>query len=506
MRQAVWVEEADEVDEHGRRAIHAALLRRSPVRAGPGAICSTAAAITSGRATAVEAVTEALRRIAERDTGIDAVIALRADAALAEARESDVQRRRSGRPPGVLEGVPVLVKDLEDVAGMPTRRGSKMFADAAPAIADEVVPALLRRAGAIIVGKTNLPEFATEGYTDNLLDGPTRNPWNPAYSPGGSSGGSAAALSAGMVPIATATDGGGSVRIPAAMCGLVGLKPTHGAVGRWPVPDWIDLSTYGSMATTVDDLRLLLSLMVGRLDGDPTTAPAPWDLRETAGARPSHILIAERTSPLGPLPSTVREAFHTAAQQFASLWDVPVMTLAPEEVFHGLGDPDLDWFTLATADHANALGRDQLPLWLDRMHPAAAAFMELGLAVDIDAYIAARRRRALYTRRLDALLGADGLLLTPTIAVESWLADGRLTADAGPAMLPPEAYSTAVQNLTGHPAMTIPAGRFASGLPFGLQVTAGRWRDDLLLDVASEWESRHPWPRTAPGFDEFTIG
>lgn len=482
------------------------MLHRDPMTAGPGAIRSTAAAIASGRATAVEAVTEALRRIAERDTALGAVIAIRAEEALAEARESDAQRQRADRSPGALEGVPVLVKDLEDVAGMPTRRGSLVFADAAPAMADEVVPALLRRAGAIVVGKTNLPEFATEGFTDNLLDGPTGNPWNAAYSPGGSSGGSAAALSAGMVPIATATDGGGSVRIPAAMCGLVGLKPTHGAVGRWPVPDWIDLSTYGPMATTVDDLRLLLSLMVGRLDGDPTTAPAPWDPRQTAGSRPSHIVIAERTSPFGPLPVTVHEAFHAAAQQFASLWGVPVTSISPEEVFGGLGDPDLDWFTLATAEHVNAMGRDQVPLWLDRMHPATAAFMELGLTVGIDAYISARRRRALYTRRLDALLGADGLLLTPTIAVEGWLADGRLTADAEPAMLPPEAYSTAVQNLTGHPAMTIPAGRFASGLPFGLQITAGRWRDALLLDVASEWESRHPWPRTAPGFDEFALG
>ena len=105
-------------------------------------------------------------------------------------------------------------------------------------------------AGAVVVGKSNLPEFATEGYTDNLIFGVTRNPWQPDYSPGGSSGGSAAALASGMVPIATATDGGGSIRIPAAFCGLVGLKPTHGIIGRWPVPDWIDMSTEGPFATS----------------------------------------------------------------------------------------------------------------------------------------------------------------------------------------------------------------------------------------------------------------
>lgn len=403
--------------------------------------------------------------------------------------------------------MPVLVKDLEDVAGMPTRRGSLMFADAAPAQHDEVVPALLRAAGAIIVGKTNLPEVATEGFTDNLLDGPTRNPWSTDYSPGGSSGGSAAAISAGMVPIATATDGGGSVRIPASMCGLVGLKPTHGAIGRWPVPDWIDLSTYGPMATTVDDLRLLMSLMTGMVDGDPESSPAPWDLARSGGpVSPTHIVIAERTSPLGPLPAAVAEAFHAAASEFTSMLGLPVTHLAPEDVFDGLGDPDLDWFTIATADHVNALGRDRVAQWLDRLHPATADFMRMGLAVDVDEYLSARRRRAGYTRRLDELLGRDGLLLTPTVAVEGWLADGRLTSDADPGLLPPEVYSTAVHNLTGHPAITLPAGRYASGIPYGLQVAAARWRDDLLLDIAQTWELHHPWPRTAPGFDEFDIG
>ena len=472
----------------------------------PGAISATSAAIASGHVSAVEAVVEALRRIDQRDGVLGAVVALRADEALVEARALDERRARTGRPSGVLDGVPVLVKDLEDVAGMSTGRGSLMFADAPPALRDEVVPGLLRAAGAIIIGKTNLPEVATEGFTDNLVDGPTRNPWHPDYSPGGSSGGSAAAISSGMVPIATATDGGGSIRIPAAMCGLVGLKPTHGAVGRWPVPDWIDLSTYGPMATTVDDVRLLLNLMVGMVDGDPESAPAPWNpmISGSAGS-PTHILVAERTSPLGPLPAAVADAFHGAVASLSSILECPVTHLDPEEAFGGLGDPDLDWFTMATADHVNALGRDRVTRWLDRMHPATAEFMRMGLAVDVDQYIAARRRRPAYTRRLDELLGHGGLLLTPTVAVEGWLADGRLTADAEPGLLPPEVYSTAVHNLTGHPAITLPAGVYASGIPFGLQVASARWRDDLLLDVAQVWEQHHPWPRTAPGFDEFVM-
>ena len=470
----------------------------------PGAIRGTAHAIAQGRASAVEAVEESLRRIRERDSALGAVVALRIDEALEEASVLD-ERRAGGAPLGTLHGVPVLVKDLEDVAGMPTRKGSRLLASARPAQADEVVPGLLRRAGAVVVGKTNLPEFATEGFTDNLLDGTTRNPWDLRMSPGGSSGGAGAALAAGLVPIATATDGGGSVRIPAGMCGLVGLKPTHGAVGRWPAADWLDLSTYGPMATTVDDLRLLLSLMVGRVDGDPDSAPFPARTHD-GGTLPSRVIMCDRTSPLGPLPAAVAAAFHSAATDLAVLLGAEMHRLEPDEVFVGLGDPDADWFTLATAEHVSSLGRTFVAESLPHMHPSTAEFMRHGLGVDVDDYLAARRRRAAYTRRLDELLGSDGVLLTPTVAVETWYADGRTEADGAPGMTPPEAYSTAVQNITGHPAVSLPAGRHASGLPYGLQVTAPRWSDDRLLDVAALWESHRPWPRTAPGYDEFRIG
>ena len=466
----------------------------------PGPIVATAQAITEGRASAVGAVEECIRRIRDRDTAIGSVVALRIDEALEEAADLDA-RHASGAVVGPLHGVPVLVKDLEDVAGMPTRRGSRIFADAPPAAADEVVPALLRRAGAVIVGKTNLPEFATEGFTDNLLDGLTRNPWDLSQTPGGSSGGSGAALAAGLVPIATATDGGGSVRIPAAVCGLVGLKPTHGAVGRWPAADWLDLSTYGPMATTVDDLRLLFALMTGVVAGDPDSAPFPT----THSRRPTRVVIAERTSPLGPLPHLVSEAFHASASSMGQVLGADVEMLDHHELFADLGDPDLDWFVLAPAEHVASLGRETVAHNLDRMHPATAEFMRAGLGITIDDYLAARRRRTLYTRRLDELLGDDAVLLTPTVAVDTWYADGRTTIDGDVGMTPPATFSTAVQNMTGHPAITVPAGRYASGLPYGLQVTGSRWSDPALLDVAAMWEQAYPWPRTAPGYDEFSV-
>jgi amidase/aspartyl-tRNA(Asn)/glutamyl-tRNA(Gln) amidotransferase subunit A len=218
------------------------------------------------------------------------------------------------------------------------------------------------------------------------------------------------------------------------------------------------------------------------------------------------VVVADRTSPLGPLPGAVATAFHSAAADLAVLLDVEIERLEPQEVFRDLGDPDTDWFVLAAAEHVNALGRGYVEESFDLMHPSTVAFMRFGLAVGIDDYLAARRRRTAYTRRLDELLGDDGLLLTPTVAVEQWWADGRLTADGAPGMSPPEVFSTAVQNITGHPAVTVPAGRYGSGLPYGLQITAPRWADDRLLDVAALWEAHHPWPRTAPGYDEFSVG
>ena len=469
----------------------------TPAQQLPGGLARLADAVGTGRVGAIHLVAEALARIERLDGPLNAVVSLRADQALAEAERLDASIRDGARP-GPLAGVPFLVKDLEDVAGLPTRHGSLLFADAPPAIADGLVTARLKAAGAIVVGKTNLPEFATEGYTANLLDGVTRNPWGADWSPGGSSGGSAAALAAGMVPLATATDGGGSIRIPAAFCGLVGLKPTRGTIGRQQVPDWIDFSTDGPLATGVADLVLLLDLIRGPVAGDPDAVPA----RMPAAAPPTRLLAAERTCDLGPLPPQVRAPFVAAVSAFGDLLGLPVQWLEPADFF-STGDPDLDWFTLATAEHVAALGRQWVLDGLDRMHPAAADFLRLGLAVEIDQYLAARRRRFGYVARMDALLEgaplAGALLLTPTVAAAGWPADGRPAPGAAPQMLPAEVFSTAVQNITGHPALSLPAGYCANGLPFGLQVTGRRHDDQGLLRVAQRWERAYHWPVVVSG-------
>jgi Asp-tRNA(Asn)/Glu-tRNA(Gln) amidotransferase A subunit family amidase len=458
-------------------------------------------AVRTRRVSSRHLVERVLERVSRLDDRLNAVVALRGDLALREAQAMDAQVA-AGSDPGPLAGIPVLVKDLEDVAGMPTTQGSALFAEAPPAARDGLTPSRLRAAGAVIVGKTNLPEFATEGYSANLVFGATRNPWGPDWSPGGSSGGSGAALAAGLVPIATATDGGGSVRIPAALCGLLGLKPTNGLIARRPVPDWIDYSTDGVLATTVADLRLLLAVQSGPAAGDPTALPCP---PPPAPARPGRLLVTPRFAPGGRLPDVIQPAFDEAIAVCQELTGLPAEVLDPKTIF-ATGNPDADWFIVTTAEHVCSLGRDVVEENLDRMHPGARWFMEKGLQVTLDDYLAARRRRFGYVRELDELLGEDGVVLSPTIAAEGWLADGRLDQSHRVGALPADVYNTSLQNLTGHPALSLPAGRLQNGLPFGLQITGPRFRDQMLLTFANSWEEARPWPLVADGYEPFDTG
>lgn len=462
-----------------------------------GEIARLAGAVRAGRATAAELVAEAQSRIDQRDGGLNAVVA-RCDAEAELAAAQVDAAVAEGRDPGPLAGVPVLVKDLEDVAGMVTTQGSLLFVDAPPASAHGTVPGRLAKAGAVIVGKTNLPEFATDGYTDNLVFGATGNPWRPEYSPGGSSGGSAAAVASGMVPIATATDGGGSIRIPAAFCGLVGIKPTHGVIGRWPAPDWIDMSTEGPFATSAADLALLWRVMSGRVDGDPGSVPAS-KLGSIGDARPRGVFVVDRFAADATLPENVRAPFDVAVQQMGSLLGVEPQHITARDLC-GDVDVDDDWFTIATAEHVARFGREWVQRSLEQMHPAARGFMEWGLVIDVDQYLAARRRRFLLVRSLDALLGDDGILLSPVNAAAAWLADGRMNADDEPGILPPDVFNTPYTNISGHPTLSLPAGVTEVGIPFGLQVAGPRWRDEMLLDLALRWEAQYPWQPLAPGY------
>jgi len=453
-----------------------------------------AARVRAREVRAHDLVSLSLRRIEALDPDLGAVVALRAEEALNEALGLDAEIA-AGAELGPLAGLPLLVKDMTDIAGMRTTFGSMVYRDAPAATTDAVLVARLRAAGAIVVGKTNLPEFAAEGFTANLLFGVTRNPWNLERTTGGSSGGSAAALAAGMAAIATATDGGGSIRIPAAYCGLAGIKPTNGVVGRSPIPNWIDLSTDGPFSTHADDLGLLLGVLRGPAPGDPTAQVAAPPQRDPAIGR---VFTIDRFSDFGPLPAETGEPYAAAATSFAAVFGAEIEPVAPRELF---GDEriDDDWFTIAGTEHAHEFGRAWYDEHIEELTPSVRYFFENGFATSIEEYLAVRRRRFAYVRAMDDLLGEDGVLISPVMAVDAFPAEG---FDEGTGA---EAYVCAAQNITGHPALSLPAGAYPSGVPFGLQVTGPRYRDDLLLDVARRWEAAKSWPLAAPGYEPFDL-
>jgi Asp-tRNA(Asn)/Glu-tRNA(Gln) amidotransferase A subunit family amidase len=459
-------------------------------------LAELAAAVRNGRTSAVELIGLSLDRIDRLNPALNAVIRVR-EQALDEARSIDAQVA-AGHTTGPLAGLPLLVKDMEDVAGMPSTFGSVVFADAAPAATDGLIPRRLRQAGAIVVGKTNQPEFAFAGYTTNALYGTTVNPWGTDWSPGGSSGGSAAAISAGMAAIATATDGGGSIRIPSAFCGLAGLKPTNGVIGREPVPDWIDLSTFGPFATSIADLRLLLSLEAGPVPGDPSALPFPPPMSH---ALPTRVLSAIRFEDFGPLPPAVARAFHEALTNIEVLGPA-VERLEPGSIFSSRDVGD-DWFTTCAFEHLHALGRSFVEEHMGLFSPDFRGVMIRALAIPAERYMAARRRRFGLVRDLDLLLGDDAVLAMPTMCVEGLLPDGRSPGGDRPA--DGAVYNTDPQNQTGHPAISLPAGVCDNGIPFGLQITGPRFRDDLVLNVGAAWEAANPWPLAAPGYEPFAI-
>jgi len=454
-----------------------------------------AASVREGRVSAQALVAESLDRIDRLDGPLNAVTrtrsGARADAAAIDARIA------AGGDPGPLAGLPLLVKDTEDAAGMPTTFGSLLREHASAAEHDCEVVGKLRGAGAVVVGKTNVPEFAFQGFTSNRLFGDTHDPWAPAWSPGGSSGGSAAAIAAGMAPLATGTDGGGSIRIPAAFCGLVGLKPTGGLIGRDPTPSWIDLSAKGPLAVSVADAGLLLEVMRGPVAGDPTAVPT-WSPR--GDAWPGRVLATARMVEYGPLPGAIELLFEKAVDAFRQATGLEVEHVpAPfsEQI-------DRDWFTTVAVEELTWIGRTLVAERAADLTPYLRGALEHAATITVDDYLAARRRRFSATRELDDLLGSDGVLISPTMCVEGFTADGHMPG-GGDDGIPASAYNTQPANITGHPAMSVPAGTSPNGVPFGMQITGPRFADDMVLAVGAAWEAARPWPLSAPGFTPFSV-
>jgi Asp-tRNA(Asn)/Glu-tRNA(Gln) amidotransferase A subunit family amidase len=450
-------------------------------------LAELADAVRNGKIDPVDLVDESLRRIDAANPTLNAVTALRADEARAEAKASPRT--------GALAGLPLLVKDMARCAGMTTTFGSPLYADAEPDTIDDIVVARLREAGAIVLGRSNTPAFGHTAVTANQVYGATRNPWNPERSPGGSSGGSAAALAAALVPLATSSDGGGSVRIPASCCGLVGYKPTMGGIGRNVVPRWMSLSTQGATGRSVADVVLEASVTLGPAPGDILSLPAGGIALDPV--RPSRVLACR--SFRADVDAVIEAALSEAVAALAAD-GLPVEWVEPPYD----ASVAYDWFTIACADLSESM-QEHGPHW-SSFEPSLRGQLEHGVEVGLFDYIAAQRRRYERAARVDALVGTDAVLIVPTCNAVSWPAEGPMPSGAGGVEKDLTiAVNTTDVNFTGHPAVSVPLGYDQYGVPFGLQIIAPRFLDGLALGLAAVLERVRPWPTVAPGYEEYGV-
>ncbi len=453
--------------------------------------------VRRGELAARELVAHALERIEALDGSVGAFVAVDGDRALEAAAALDA-RVAAGADPGPLAGIPIGVKDLEDAAGFVTTQGSVLFEHAHPAPADSHLVARLRAAGCIVVGKTNTPELGWKADTTNALFGPTSNPWNLDHSPGGSSGGSAAAIAAGMVPLATGSDGGGSVRIPASCCGLTGIKPSLGRVpsGGAEPPDWHHLSTKAPMARRIADVVAALEVAVGPDPTDLRSLPRPEASWTAAIADPRVPARVAWSPTLGyaPLDDEVRAVCERAVATLESLGAEVVVI---DEVFEE--DPVSDWLTLAMAYNLRSLAphRDT-PGW-DRVDPALAAAMDWAAssitAVDLIKAEDACHRLNL---KLVELFHDVRLLVTPTCAAppppRSLESQGMINGNIDANWV----RFTYPFNMTRSPAASVCAGLTASGLPVGLQLVGPQHADLVVLRSAAALEEAIGFDALAP--------
>jgi aspartyl-tRNA(Asn)/glutamyl-tRNA(Gln) amidotransferase subunit A len=406
--------------------------------------------------------------------------------AAAEAVDDAVAR---GDDPGPFAGVPFGVKDLDDCAGMPTSHGSLVYKGKGPVEQDSIHVARLRAAGGVPIGKTAAPEFGTLNFTKTKAWGVTRNPWDLTRTPGGSSGGSAAAVAAGIVPVATASDGGGSTRIPAGFSGLVGLKPSHGRIPH-PGPSGSQTAVHGLLTTTVADSARHLDITAGPDDDDRLSLPAAAgsyeDLMESL---PVAGLRARWSFDLGFVEHVDPDVAHVAEAAASALVGAAGLELDGKDVV--LTDPVRTWLSSGAMDLWFSIEEDMWPAVADDLTRYSRDTLEQTKDYPVSKYARAIRRREQLTLDAARLFREVDVLLTPTTAVPAFAAEG---PPPGGAMATP---FTMLANLCWNPSISVPAGLTTEGLPVGLQITVPRHRDDLALRLARIWEQTQPWPRHA---------
>lgn len=448
--------------------------------------------VRSGQISSRELVEMALQRI-EANQDLNAFTLVNAEGALAAAA---AVKPGDTRP---FAGVPITIKELAHVAGERFTLGSDLAGDSISSFDDHVVRRL-RNAGFILIGRTNSPEFGIVPTTEPRRFGATRNPWNTSVTPGGSSGGSAAAVAAGILPVAHASDGGGSIRIPAACCGLVGLKPSRGRISPGPALGDSLLSTNGVLTRSVADSAALLDVMAGYETGDATWAPLPEEPFAVTAARPPRRLriALTVTSPLGtPIDPMHIQAVHDTATLLASLGHT-VEEYTPEgmqtrELFRSF---NIVYAASISANIEYAARLSGRAIEAGCVEPLSWGFYEHNTSLTPAQYLAAVSRLQQHTRRLISSLADYDILLTPTLGQRP-LPIGTLdiNGNAQEEFRKAGVFTpfTAIWNTTGQPAISLPLYHGTDGLPIGVQFVGQPLGEGLLLALAAELEAALPW-------------
>jgi aspartyl-tRNA(Asn)/glutamyl-tRNA(Gln) amidotransferase subunit A len=446
---------------------------------------------------AVEVTEAALDRVGSLDGRLHAFSELTADLAREQAQQvADAVSR--GEDLGPLAGVPIAVKDLIATAGIPTRCGSPAYRDFVPD-EDDIVVERVKAAGAVILGKTNVPEFGYSGVGHNPIAETTRNPWDPAMTPGGSSAGSGVAVAAGMAPVALGSDGGGSVRIPAAHCGVYGFKGSMGRVPLYPgcrderypgISSWESLEHIGPLTRTVDDAALLMSVLAGPDPRDRHSLPAgdvDWLGATRGGIRGLRVAFSADWGYLAVDPE-VREIAGRAADVFAGELGCEVKQADP-----GWDDPFVHFWSLVFNDTDLTGMRAMVEQYGSEMSPHLVELILQPWTAEqfTDAVIA--RKRLVNT--MWRFMGDYDLLLTPTLAVPPFPVDIQGPEKIDGRMVPSTAWLgfTLPINMTGQPAASVPAGFTSGGLPVGLQIIGRHLADADVLRASAAFEQAAPW-------------
>ena len=449
--------------------------------------------IRAGEVSPTELVRMCLERIERIDSHLNSFRAVFAEKALLEAQQAEARLKSGDERP--LLGVPIAVKDCVDVVGDVTTFGTDGFVDPAPA--DAEIVRRVREAGAIVVGKTLLPELAICGFTESATYGVTRNPWDPQRSPGGSSGGSATAVAAGLVPIALATDGAGSIRIPAASCGLVGLKPQRGRVSLAPdLQHWNGLSAYNCVSRTVLDTGLWLDLVSGGSKEPGAPRPPERPFIEAAGTLPGKLRIAWSTAaPRAAAPPTVSDVAKGAVVETGELL---------RSLGHRVEQRDPDW---------GGIGDNIVPRYLrgaaedfarvphpERLERRTHGFARLGRLIPGALFQRALRAERSDAARVNAIFDSHDVLMTPVmgdtaIPVRRWEGRGALWTVLGMSRFYP--YCVPWNHL-GNPAMSVPAGFADDGMPLAVQIIGRPGDEATLLSLAAQLEAERPWADRRP--------